>query len=469
MIRMREMCILIVLGALALIFVAAASAAATGTAGSQIVLKGYNASNTTANAPISYPIMSKESWIQRDEIIKSLSKVGVKPEMKLVVKYPSTYSLLSHVPYTPSERNQGTCGNCWVWGCTAPIEVAHDIQNGIHNRLSIQYLDSNFNLDSNFKNGWACCGGSEIAFQNFYSSKDMFIPWSNANANFQDGSSVCCKAQCTAPNAAKCCAFNSPTVPASSISTSPNYQIKSITWNYIQTSGISTSQAIKNIKSYLYSGKAVTLGFFLPDFNPFFAFWGSNSGTWDPDSYCGQPDGALPGGHLVTVVGWDDPSDSWIVLNSWGVDKSHPDGTFKLKMDMNYDCSNGGRPSYDFGYFDVTFNAPNAPSMPSGATSGFKGTSYSYTTSATDPNGYQVKYTFDWGDGTKTTTGLVNSGKSASASHKWVTGTYQVKAMATDSKGASSGYSAPLNVSIKLIRIVSNLTNIISNTSNGGK
>jgi len=28
------------------------------------------------------------------------------------------------------------------WGCTAPIEVAHDIQNGVLDRLSIQYLNS---------------------------------------------------------------------------------------------------------------------------------------------------------------------------------------------------------------------------------------------------------------------------------------------------------------------------------------
>jgi hypothetical protein len=60
-----------------------------------------------------------------------------------------------------------------------------------------------------------------------------------------------------------------------------------------------------------------------------------------------------------------------------------------------------------------------------------------------------VKYTFDWGDGTKSVTSVVNSGKSASAYHKWTTfGTYQVKAMATDSKGAFSGWSSPMNFTI---------------------
>lgn len=95
----------------------------------------------------------------------------------------------------------------------------------------------------------------------------------------------------------------------------------------------------------------------MPDFTPFFNFWGSNSGNWDPDSYCGLTNGAYPGGHEVTVVGWNDTTDSWIVLNSWGIDSAHPDGTFKLRMDMNYNCVNEGYYSYSFGYFDVAYTS----------------------------------------------------------------------------------------------------------------
>jgi hypothetical protein len=94
--------------------------------------------------------------------------------------------------------------------------------------------------------------------------------------------------------------------------------------------------------------------------------------------------------------------------------------------------------------------APTTPSIPSyGPTTGTVGTSYSYSTSATDPDGDQVKYTFDWGDETTSVTNLVNSDETGSASHSWnVAGTYQVKSRATDSKGASSGWSNALSVSI---------------------
>ena len=94
-------------------------------------------------------------------------------------------------------------------------------------------------------------------------------------------------------------------------------------------------------------------------------------------------------------------------------------------------------------------SAPAIPAIPSGPTSGNPGKSYSYTTSATDPNGDQVKYIFSWGDGTTTTTGLVDSGTAASASHIWSTaGTYLVKARSRDSKGATSALSGSLTVKI---------------------
>jgi Lectin like domain/PKD domain/Papain family cysteine protease len=96
-----------------------------------------------------------------------------------------------------------------------------------------------------------------------------------------------------------------------------------------------------------------------------------------------------------------------------------------------------------------SLSSPNTPSIPSGPASGLSATSYSYSTSAIDPDGDQVKYTFDWGDGATSQTGLVDSGTSASLPHAWsAAGTYLVKAMATDSKSAESYWSGALTVII---------------------
>ena len=392
-----------------------------------------------------HPIMPGNAWLVHSQGVKRLMEAqasnatNIGPRANL--SFPALFSLLSHVPYVPSERDQGNCGNCWVWGCTAPIEVANYFQNGVSDRLSIQYFDSNYNGGSG---SWACCGGWEGTFTDFYSSRKKFIPWSNANANYHDGSRGC---------------GGSAGVPASSISMTHSYPITSIQWHLIPTrgTGITQDQAINNIKTVLNQNKAVTMGFYLPDFNPFFTFWDSSSGVWNPDLYCGLANGAYPGGHEVTIVGYNDTSSSnhyWIVLNSWGNDNAHPDGTFKMDMHMNYACSNIGSYSYDFGYFDVAFSsanrAPNTPKTPYGPNNGSIEIPYIYVTSANDSDGDQVKYTFDWRDGTtESQTNLVNSGSNASASHTWnMTGTYQVRAHATDSKGGTSGWSDATNVTI---------------------
>ena len=71
--------------------------------------------------------------------------------------------------------------------------------------------------------------------------------------------------------------------------------------------------------------------------------------------------------------------------------------------------------SYDFcfkTYGNSEINSPpNIPSNPSGPNSLMIGTSATYSSSTTDPDGDQIKYRFYWGDGTFSTwTSLVNSG-----------------------------------------------------------
>ena len=57
--------------------------------------------------------------------------------------------------------------------------------------------------------------------------------------------------------------------------------------------------------------------------------------------------------------------------------------------------------------------------------------------------------TFDWGDGAISVTSYKSSGNTARVSHRWrKAGTYQVKAMTTDRKSASSGWSKPLTVTV---------------------
>lgn len=89
---------------------------------------------------------------------------------------------------------------------------------------------------------------------------------------------------------------------------------------------------------------------------------------------------------------------------------------------------------------------PASPILPDGPAYGKRRVEYSYTTSTIpDPDGDHMKVTFDWGDGTTSTTEF----DMLSASHTWSRrGIYYVKAMATDEHGAISGWSAGLMVTI---------------------
>jgi len=91
---------------------------------------------------------------------------------------------------------------------------------------------------------------------------------------------------------------------------------------------------------------------------------------------------------------------------------------------------------------------PYKPSTPSGPTSGIAGVEYTYTSSTTDPDGDDVYYLFDWGDGTDTGwLGPYNSGDDVEASHAWIEErSYNVRVKAKDVHDVESRWSDPLTV-----------------------
>ena len=375
-------------------------------------------------------------------------KAVVVPETAalLAAASPKSLSLLSQLKYNASERDQGTCGNCWAWAGTGVMEIDYARQMKKSDRFSVQFLDSNFN--GGCGSNAACCGGWLDDLASFYRIKKMIVPWSNANAHYQDGSRSC--GSCSA-------------LPAYKISANPNYEVASISASRIDTQGLPSQEAIANIKGVLLQGKAIWFGFFLPDassWNEFNQFWGGQpeAALWQPDSACGRIYSYQSGGgHAVLCLGYNDTDPNnryWIMLNSWGDTPARPSGLFRVAMDMNYNCSYTGL-GYAFYWMtlDMSYDAsknspPQTPAPVQGPAQGLVGKILSYTAASKDSDGDQFLFAFDWGDGTTTKT-LLSASPTGKANHIWKgEGTYQVKAMATDSRGASSGWSEPFGVSI---------------------
>jgi agmatine/peptidylarginine deiminase len=92
---------------------------------------------------------------------------------------------------------------------------------------------------------------------------------------------------------------------------------------------------------------------------------------------------------------------------------------------------------------------PNAPEI-LGETNGKPGKTYSYDFKSTDPNGDQVSYYINWGDGDTTDwTSFQDSGTSYLEDHVWANvGKYTIEAKAKDTYGAESDWES-LEVDIK--------------------
>ena len=91
---------------------------------------------------------------------------------------------------------------------------------------------------------------------------------------------------------------------------------------------------------------------------------------------------------------------------------------------------------------------PEKPARPYGQAEGDISVEYDYVSSAVDPDGDEVYYLFDWGDGSNSGwLGPYYSGEDCYASHTFTTsGEYWIKVKAKDTYGLQSSWSDPLGV-----------------------
>ena len=97
-------------------------------------------------------------------------------------------------------------------------------------------------------------------------------------------------------------------------------------------------------------------------------------------------------------------------------------------------------------------NPPSRPERPWGPTTGQYRACYTYNTTTTDPDGDEVYYLWDWGDGTQSKwLGPYASGTTTQATHTWTDkGSFEIKVKAKDTDGLESDWSDPLPIKMPM-------------------
>lgn len=196
---------------------------------------------------------------------------------------------------------------------------------------------------------------------------------------------------------------------------------------------------------------------------------GSNQAPLTPSTPNGPSSGSIgvsysyststtdPDGDNVKY-GWDwdgdGTVDEWTSFYTSGttISTSHSwssSGTYNIKVKA--EDSNGAQSSFSQ-TLGVTIACNNPPSTPtlSGPSSGKVGVAYTYSATSTDPDGDQIYYWFDWGDGTNTGwIGPYMSGMTANTAHIFTSkGTYAIKVKVKDDPGGLESSWETMTVSM---------------------
>jgi len=171
---------------------------------------------------------------------------------------------------------------------------------------------------------------------------------------------------------------------------------------------------------------------------------------WLPTEFC-------DGGNEVVV------GSSEIEIRN-AIESSGKRDVNELDLNLTVEYLGSGEIKIDVSIQNINNDPPEAPKI-TGPTEGSAETDYEYKFQATDPEGQDITFCIDWGDGTgEVCLSPVQSGEEVTATHSWTEqDTYTIKAKTRDSEGAESDWatlevSMPINKSIKstLIRILIN-------------
>jgi len=201
-------------------------------------------------------------------------------------------------------RDQAECGSCWAFGAVACLEAIYNIQNNDPNLdidLSEQFLVS-CSMSFPYRNE-GCCGGymsdTLIFMKNKGTILETCFPYEAVDADGRD---------------AEDCYTNDPSHdPVKCTDRCSEWQSQ-----IIKAGSYEFLYGMDSIKTAVSSYGPVIAAFLVySDFKEY------EGGIYHHDH------GQFLGGHIVSIVGYNDAESYWICKNSWGPDWGE-DGYFRI-------------------------------------------------------------------------------------------------------------------------------------------
>ena len=238
------------------------------------------------------------NWIAGETSVSGLSiedklklcgaKIGPIPEDAIEISPPSNVSMpvgagtfdwrdVDGQNWMTSVKDQGACGSCWIFGSTAAFEAQINIDAS---DPTIDFDSSEQNILSCSSGGWGCDGGDPVMALLYIESHG--VP-DEACLPYYADDTISCSDTC------------------------PDWEDRAWTFEGI---GVPTYHTTENYKYLLENyGPMVVVVNVSGDF--LYYRGGIYEPVWTFEEF-GQAD------HCVTLVGYDDPGEYWIIKNSWG-------------------------------------------------------------------------------------------------------------------------------------------------------
>ncbi len=273
-----------------------------------------------------------------------------------------------------SVKDQGECGACWAFATAAIIEQL----TGMDDVSEKEYIECvNKNTNSAYQS-YGCLGGyygySLDYTKKFGISNETCFPYDESDSN-------ACNDKCEMP------------LWRAYVSYADSNDF--LHWGEPNPSYLNT------LKYYIYTYGPVAVSMYIPRDGSLDAYAG---GVYH---YTGEPFDHFGRRHAVVVCGWDDfkgSNGAFLVKNSWGTEWGE-DGYFWISyLDMANDgkVHFGGYPAYASGGYVRIFNSePEAEFKNINPIFANIGDSVEITLYALDPDGNDVSFAIDWGDGSE--------------------------------------------------------------------